>query len=103
MEQWKLTDSVWRNTELLDIIIKNGIEMSKQRKWLDETKQEIHSDENAEQRKLAHEEKEKIKNILKVHAKEIETLKAEINLYKRKGGHIYTKVTSRRTNMNNEI
>jgi hypothetical protein len=67
---------------------------------LDETKQEIHSDENAEQRKAEHEEKERIKNILKLHAKEIETLKAEINLYKRKGGHIYTKVTSKRKDMN---
>ena len=41
-------------------------------------------------------EKEKLKKFLELQAKEIETLKQEINLYKKKGGHIYTKVTTNR-------
>ena len=50
------------------------------------------------------EEKEKLKKLLELQAKEIETLKTEINLYKKKGGHIYTKVTTNRrvANLNNE-
>jgi len=42
------------------------------------------------------EEKLKIKKLLEIQAKEIETFKTEINMYKRKGGHIYTKVTTNR-------
>ena len=33
---------------------------------------------------------------LESQAKEIDILKTEINLYKKKGGHIYTKVTTNR-------
>lgn len=38
----------------------------------------------------------KLKSQLELQAKEIDMLKTEINLYKRKGGHIYTKVTTSR-------
>ena len=44
----------------------------------------------------AREEKNRIKALLQTQAKEIETFKTEINMYKRKGGHIYTKVTTNR-------
>ena len=44
----------------------------------------------------AREDKNRIKNLLQTQAKEIETFKTEINMYKRKGGHIYTKVTTNR-------
>jgi|LauGreDrversion4_2_1035121.scaffolds.fasta_scaffold46520_1 hypothetical protein len=39
-----------------------------------------------------------------MQAKEIDILKTEINLYKRKGGHIYTKVTTNRrvAHLNND-
>jgi hypothetical protein len=34
--------------------------------------------------------------LLNLQAREIETLKTEINLFRRKGGHIYTKITANR-------
>lgn len=48
--------------------------------------------------------KEHFKQKLEMQAKEIDILKTEINLYKRKGGHIYTKVTTNRrvAHLNNE-
>lgn len=41
---------------------------------------------------------------MEMQAKEIDILKTEINLYKRKGGHIYTKVTTNRrvAHLNND-
>ena len=62
---------------------------------MDDTREAIDDDDSAEKRKKLLEDKERLKSIIKSHAKRIETLKAEINLFKRKGGHIYTKVTSR--------
>lgn len=102
IEQRRLTEEVHRNTDLLNLIIQLGKKQTEQKQTLNQTKQDIKSDENADQRKMNLEEKERYKNVLKVQAKEIETLKAEINLFKRKGGHIYTKVTSKRTNPNHQ-
>jgi predicted ribosome quality control (RQC) complex YloA/Tae2 family protein len=53
-------------------------------------------DEDDEDKKVMLEDKQRLKNLLELQAKEIESLKTEINLYKRKGGHIYTKVTTNR-------
>mmetsp|Transcript_56075 Transcript_56075/g.128731 ORF Transcript_56075/g.128731 Transcript_56075/m.128731 type:complete len:1947 (-) Transcript_56075:224-6064(-) len=41
-------------------------------------------------------EKERMKDLLTLQAKEIATLQAEINLFRKKGGHIYTTVTANR-------
>ena len=41
-------------------------------------------------------EREKMKELLNLQAREIETLKTEINLFRRKGGRIYTKITAKR-------
>lgn len=41
-------------------------------------------------------QKDILKQQLESQAKEIDILKTEINLYKKKGGHIYTKVTTNR-------
>jgi predicted ribosome quality control (RQC) complex YloA/Tae2 family protein len=41
-------------------------------------------------------EREKYKETLRKQADDINKIKNEINLYKRKGGHIYTKVTTNR-------
>ena len=65
-------------------------------KNLDSTNKAIFVDEDDEQKKSMLEEKKKLRELLELQAKEIETLKTEINLYKRKGGHIYTKVTTNR-------
>ena len=37
-----------------------------------------------------------MKELLELQAREIETLKTEISLFRRKGGHIYTTVTANR-------
>lgn len=63
---------------------------------LDSTNKAIFVDEDDEDKKRSIKEKENLKRFLELQAKEIETLKTEINLYKRKGGHIYTKVTTNR-------
>lgn len=63
---------------------------------LDSTNKAIFVDEDDEDKKNLMEEKQKLKQLLELQSKEVETLKTEINLYKRKGGHIYTKVTTNR-------
>eukprot|EP00928_Gymnodinium_smaydae_P086447 TRINITY_DN7056_c0_g1_i3.p1 TRINITY_DN7056_c0_g1~~TRINITY_DN7056_c0_g1_i3.p1 ORF type:complete len:1947 (-),score=421.95 TRINITY_DN7056_c0_g1_i3:144-5984(-) len=42
-------------------------------------------------------EREKLKDLLALQNKEIVTLQAEINLFRKKGGHIYTTVTANRS------
>jgi len=74
-------------------LAKKQISLNKQ---LDSTNKAIFVDEDDEKKKNNMEEKQKLKDLLEVQAREIETLKTEINLYKRKGGHIYTKVTTNR-------
>lgn len=46
-----------------------------------------------EQREL---ERERLKETIAVHSKDIATLQAEISLFRKKGGHIYTTVTANR-------
>merc|ERR1712183_254659 len=41
-------------------------------------------------------ERERLKDLLALQSKEIATLQAEINLFRKKGGHIYTTVTANR-------
>jgi len=41
-------------------------------------------------------ERERLKDLLTLQSKEISTLQAEINLFRKKGGHIYTTVTANR-------
>ena len=81
---------------MLNLIRQLGEEQLNLNKQLDSTGQAIFVDEdNEEKRKLQH-DKERFKDKLERQAKEIDILKTEINLYKRKGGHIYTKVTTNR-------
>ena len=63
---------------------------------LDSTNKAIFVDEDNEEKRKMKELKEHFKQKLEMQAKEIDILKTEINLYKRKGGHIYTKVTTNR-------
>lgn len=41
-------------------------------------------------------EREKLKDLMVMQRREISTLQAEINLFRKKGGHIYTTVTTNR-------
>ena len=65
-------------------------------KALDSTNKQIFDNENEEEKKKDQMEKDILKQQLENQAKEIDILKTEINLYKKKGGHIYTKVTTNR-------
>lgn len=53
-------------------------------------------EDNEEERKAMQAERAKMTELLNLQAREIETLKTEINLFRRKGGHIYTKITANR-------
>lgn len=98
--QRELTKAVKENTGLLELIIALGKEQIDCNEKLDQTKQAILEDENADQKKQIIREKEELKEVIQLQSRKIETLKTEINLYKRKGGHIYTKVTTNRRNAN---
>lgn len=98
--QRELTKSVKENTGLLDLIIDLGQQQIECNEKLDETKQAIlENDDDDEKRKMI-KEKQELREVLQIQARKVETLKTEINLYKRKGGHIYTKVTTNRRNAN---
>ena len=94
--QRELTAQTKENTNLLNLIRKLGEEELDLDKKLNDSNKAIFVDEDEEKKKHILEEKMKIKKLLEIQAKEIETFKTEINMYKRKGGHIYTKVTTNR-------
>ncbi len=52
--------------------------------------------DNAEQRNKLIEEKNEIEEKLNVQNYKIDTIRKEIELFRRKGGHIYTTITANR-------
>jgi hypothetical protein len=94
--QRDLTNAIKNNTNLLNLIISLGQKQLDLNKTLDSRNKAIFVDEDDDEKRNLVQEKQKLKELLELQAKEIETLKTEINLYKRKGGHIYTKVTTNR-------
>ena len=94
--QRQLTEAIKSNTGLLDLIRTLGNEQLSLNKTLDSTNKQIFDNENEEEKKKDQAAKEVHKQQLESQAKEIDILKTEINLYKKKGGHIYTKVTTNR-------
>ena len=94
--QRELTAEMKNNTNLLNLIRNLGEEELELDDKLDDSNKAIFKTEGDEKKKHIMEEKLKIKKLLEIQAKEIETFKTEINMYKRKGGHIYTKVTTNR-------
>jgi len=94
--QRDLTEAIKRNTGLLDLIRDLGKAQLDLNRQLDSTNKQIFDNENEEERKSNQAQKNILKAQLESQAKEIDILKTEINLYKKKGGHIYTKVTTNR-------
>ena len=94
--QRDLTGAIKNNTNLLNLIRQLGEEQLDLNRKLDSTNKAIFVDEDDEDKKTMLQEKQKLKQLLELQGREIETLKTEINLYKKKGGHIYTKVTTNR-------
>lgn len=87
-------------TEISTMLIKERTKVLKEiiefNKLLDFGNQDMYKDEDDNERDKIVEERNKLKELLDVQRREIETLKTEINLFRRKGGHIYTKITANR-------
>lgn len=89
-----------RNTQLIKKRRDLFVEIAKFSKQLDAGNEDVFKQEDASERDTLDRERTKIKELIEMQTHEIETLKTEINLFRRKGGHIYTKITAnRRTNM----
>lgn len=94
--QRELTSQVQKNTNLLNLIRQLGERQIYLNKELDSANKQIFVDEDNEKKRKMRDLKQEFKNKLEEQAKDIDLLKHEINLYKRKGGHIYTRVTTNR-------
>jgi len=92
------------NTNLLDMIKQLGSDQLRLNKQLDSTNKQIFDNEDEEEKRKIQNKKDNFKIQIESQTKEIDILKTEINLYKRKGGHIYTKVTTNRrvAHLNND-
>lgn len=102
--QRELTDCITKNTDLLNMIRNEGENQLELNRRLNATGDAIFTDDDTIEKQKRKDMKEHFKQKLEMQAKEIDILKTEINLYKRKGGHIYTKVTTNRrvAHLNND-
>ncbi len=96
LTQRELTAQMKNNTALLNLIRDLGEQELKLDKDLNDSNKAIFVDEDDEKKRHIMEEKLKIQKLLKIQKEEIKTFRSEINMYKRKGGHIYTRVTTNR-------
>ena len=94
--QRMLTADIQSNTGLLNLIRSLGEEQLRLNGQLDNTNKAIFDDEDDKDKEKIEHDKNELKRKLEENAQKIDVLKTEINLYKRKGGHIYTKVTTNR-------
>lgn len=94
--QRDLTSAITMNTNLLDMIKQLGSDQLRLNKQLDSTNKQIFDNEDEEEKRKIQNKKDNFKIQIESQTKEIDILKTEINLYKKKGGHIYTKVTTNR-------
>ena len=94
--QRDLTGSITMNTNLLDMIKNLGAKQLALNRQLDSNNKNIFDNEDEEEKRNLQMKKDLFRAQLESQAKEIDILKTEINLYKKKGGHIYTKVTTNR-------
>lgn len=100
--QRDLTSCIQKNTGLLNLIRTLGERQLELNKQLDSTNKAIFVDEDDDKKKELKKQKAEARETVEMHTREIEMLKTEINLYKRKGGHIYTKVTTNRRSVQNQ-
>jgi hypothetical protein len=68
------------------------------KKKLDSTNKQLFKNYDVSKKDELEKERQNLKDLIKFLSKEIEDLKTEIGLFKRKGGHIYTMVTSNKKN-----
>ena len=89
-----------RNTMLLEARSKLFESIMKKNKQLDLGNKEIFKEEEDSKQGTITQEQLSLQNVLDLQKSKIAELKTEISLFRRKGGHIYTKITAnRRANM----
>lgn len=89
-----------RNTMLLEARSKLFESIMKKNKQLDLGNKEIFKEEEDSKQGNITQEQLSLQNVLDLQKAKIAELKTEISLFRRKGGHIYTKITAnRRANM----
>jgi len=94
----RLLEEKKENTKILNKITALGQTQMKLSKNLDSAGAQIFKEENEEKKTNLVKEKGHLIELVKFLSKEIEDLKTEISLFKRKGGHIYTMVTTNKKN-----
>ena len=110
----ELSDEIKKNTELLNHITTLGEKRNRLQAKLESTNQRIfvifipsslydgvilncgQDLENTDEKAKLIKEREKIKEVLQLQTERIALFKKEIELFKRKGGHIYTTITANR-------
>eukprot|EP00931_Biecheleriopsis_adriatica_P072873 TRINITY_DN47261_c0_g1_i1.p1 TRINITY_DN47261_c0_g1~~TRINITY_DN47261_c0_g1_i1.p1 ORF type:complete len:1243 (-),score=428.26 TRINITY_DN47261_c0_g1_i1:43-3222(-) len=84
------------NTSLMEQIVSMGYSQMQLDAALNARIANVTVNDNEPLVELREMERERCKDLLALQAKEIATLQAEINLFRKKGGHIYTTVTANR-------
>merc|ERR1712226_1025602 len=92
-----LTKVTGDNTSLMEQIVKMGYSQMQLDAALNARIANVTFNDAEPLIELREMEREKLKDLLTLQSKEIATLQAEINLFRKKGGHIYTTVTANRT------
>merc|ERR1712187_108040 len=93
----ELTKVTQDNTSLMDQIVSMGYSQMQLDAALNARIANFTVNDTEPLIELREMERERLKDLLTLQSKEIATLQAEINLFRRKGGHIYTTVTANRT------
>merc|ERR1712157_221483 len=93
----ELTKFTQDNTSLMDQIVSMGYSQMQLDAALNARIANVTVNDTEPLIELREMERERLKDLLTLQSKEIATLQAEINLFRRKGGHIYTTVTANRT------
>eukprot|EP00927_Polykrikos_kofoidii_P077636 TRINITY_DN7455_c1_g2_i1.p1 TRINITY_DN7455_c1_g2~~TRINITY_DN7455_c1_g2_i1.p1 ORF type:complete len:349 (-),score=113.28 TRINITY_DN7455_c1_g2_i1:30-1019(-) len=92
-----LTKVTSENTQLMDQIVSMGYSQMQLDAALNARIASVTVNDTEPLVELRELERERLKDLLTLQSKEVATLQAEINLFRRKGGHIYTTVTANRT------
>merc|ERR1712226_494728 len=91
-----LTKVTGDNTSLMDQIVSMGYSQMQLDAALNARIANVTVNDTEPLIELREMERERLKDLLTLQSKEISTLQAEINLFRKKGGHIYTTVTANR-------
>jgi len=92
----ELTKITCDNTSLMEQIVSMGYSQMQLDAALNARIANVTVNDNEPLNELRRMERERCKDLLALQTKEIATLQAEINLFRKKGGHIYTTVTANR-------